>query len=77
MEEWEEDCKKKKNPKIKIKLKLKFVFIFYFLVCVNSVQAVKSVVSQILAYTGGRWVYGYYLPGNEFGNIIQHKICAF
>lgn len=77
MEEREEDCKKKKNPEIKIKLKLKFVFIFYFLVCVNSVQAVKSVVSQILAYTDGWWVYGYYLPGKEFGNIIQHNIYAF
>lgn len=76
MEEREENCKKK-NPEIKIKLKLKFIFIFYFLVCVKNVQAGKSVVSQILAYTGGRWVYRYYLPGKEFGNIIKHKIYAF
>lgn len=36
-------------------------FFFNFLVFVNNVQAVKSVMSQILAYTGGRWVYWYYI----------------
>lgn len=52
MEELKEKFRKK-NPDIKIKLKSKDFF-FNFLVFVNNVQAVKSVMSQILAYTGGR-----------------------